>query len=119
MEYPIFYIHVEQYIVGKLGYIPQLFTRYFCNLGPFCYKNKLQEGGMILRYDFMAGAQIVPKNCPLDREEKREECVLCARAQNQSLEVCVHTEKGLCTRRKMETRVCLYLLYISLPGCPP
>ena len=32
MEYPIFYIHLEQYIVGKLGYIPQLFTRYFCNL---------------------------------------------------------------------------------------
>ena len=31
MEYPIFYIHLEQYIVGKLGYIPQLFTRYFCN----------------------------------------------------------------------------------------
>ena len=32
MEYPIFYIRLEQYIVGKLGYIPQLFTRYFCNL---------------------------------------------------------------------------------------
>jgi hypothetical protein len=25
MEYPIFYINVEQYIVGKLGYIPQLY----------------------------------------------------------------------------------------------
>jgi hypothetical protein len=32
MEYPIFHIHLEQYIVEKLGYIPQLFTRYFCNL---------------------------------------------------------------------------------------
>jgi hypothetical protein len=38
---------------------------------------------MILRYDFMAGAQMVPKNPPLERKEKREECVLCARAQNQ------------------------------------
>jgi hypothetical protein len=27
----------------------------------------------------MAGAQIGPKNRPLDRKEKREECVLCAR----------------------------------------
>ena len=32
MEYPIFYIHVELYIVGKLGYISQLLTRYYCNL---------------------------------------------------------------------------------------
>jgi hypothetical protein len=32
MEYPIFYIHMEQYIVGKLGYKPQLSMRYFCNL---------------------------------------------------------------------------------------
>ncbi len=31
IEYPIFYIQVEQYIVGKLGYIPQLLTRYYCN----------------------------------------------------------------------------------------
>jgi hypothetical protein len=30
----------------------------------------------------MAGAQIVPKNRPLDRKEKREECVLCARADD-------------------------------------
>jgi hypothetical protein len=30
--YPIFYIHVEPYIVGKLGYISQLLTRYYCNL---------------------------------------------------------------------------------------
>jgi hypothetical protein len=48
-------------------------------LGPFCKKKKMQGGGTILRYDFMAGAQIVPKNRPLDRKEKREECVLCAR----------------------------------------
>jgi hypothetical protein len=32
MEYSIFYIHVELYIVGKLGYIPQLSTRYYFNL---------------------------------------------------------------------------------------
>ncbi len=32
MEYPIFYIHMEPYIVGKLGYISQLLTRYYCNL---------------------------------------------------------------------------------------
>jgi hypothetical protein len=35
MEYPIFYIHVEPYIVvvEKLGYISQLLTRYYyCNL---------------------------------------------------------------------------------------
>ncbi len=32
MEYPIFYIHVEPYIVGKLGYILQLLPRYYCNL---------------------------------------------------------------------------------------
>jgi hypothetical protein len=32
MEYPIFYIHVEPYIVGKLGYISQLFTRFYFNL---------------------------------------------------------------------------------------
>jgi hypothetical protein len=32
MEYPIFYIHVEPYIVGKLGYISQLLMRYYCNL---------------------------------------------------------------------------------------
>jgi hypothetical protein len=32
MEYSIFYIHVELYIVGKLGYIPQLLTRYYFNL---------------------------------------------------------------------------------------
>jgi hypothetical protein len=37
---------------------------------------------MISRYDFVAGAQIVPKNCPLDKKEKREECVLCARADD-------------------------------------
>ncbi len=30
----------------------------------------------------MAGPQIVPKNRPLDRKEKREECVLCARADD-------------------------------------
>ncbi len=30
----------------------------------------------------MAGAQIVPKNRPLDRKVKREECVLCARADD-------------------------------------
>jgi hypothetical protein len=27
MEYPVFYIHVEPYIVGKLGYKSQLSTR--------------------------------------------------------------------------------------------
>ncbi len=32
MEYPIFYIHVEPYIVGKLGYISQLLTRFYFNL---------------------------------------------------------------------------------------
>ncbi len=32
MEYPIFYIQVEPYIVGKLGYISQLLTRYYRNL---------------------------------------------------------------------------------------
>jgi hypothetical protein len=32
MEYPIFYIHVEPYFVGKLGYIFQLLMRYYCNL---------------------------------------------------------------------------------------
>jgi hypothetical protein len=32
MEYLIFYIHVEPYIVGKLGYISQLLMRYYCNL---------------------------------------------------------------------------------------
>ncbi len=32
MEYPIFYIHVEPYIVGKLGYISQLFTKFYFNL---------------------------------------------------------------------------------------
>ncbi len=42
----------------------------------------LNMDNMILRYDFMAGAQIVPKNRPLDRKEKREECVLCAHADN-------------------------------------
>ncbi len=47
-----------------------------------CQKKKLQGGGTILRYDFMEGAQIVPKNRPLDRKEKREECVLCACADN-------------------------------------
>ncbi len=31
-EYPIFYIHMDPYIVGKLGYISQLLTRYYCNL---------------------------------------------------------------------------------------
>jgi hypothetical protein len=31
MEYSIFYIHVEPYIVGKLGYISQLFG----GLAPF------------------------------------------------------------------------------------
>ncbi len=30
----------------------------------------------------MAGAQIVPKNRPLDRKEKREECVLSAHADD-------------------------------------
>ena len=30
-----------------------------------------------MRYDFMAGARIVPKNRPLDRKEKREEEPLC------------------------------------------
>jgi hypothetical protein len=30
----------------------------------------------------MEGAQIVPKNRPLDRKEKREECVLCAGADD-------------------------------------
>ncbi len=30
--YSIYYIHVEPYIVGKLGYTPQLLTRYYCNL---------------------------------------------------------------------------------------
>jgi hypothetical protein len=29
MEIPIFYIHVEPYIVGKLGYIPQFSARYW------------------------------------------------------------------------------------------
>jgi hypothetical protein len=29
MEYPIFYIHVEPYIVGKLGYISQLLIRFY------------------------------------------------------------------------------------------
>ncbi len=32
MEYPIFYIHVELYIIGKLGYISQLLTRFYFNL---------------------------------------------------------------------------------------
>ncbi len=32
MEYPIFYIHVEPYIVGKLGYISQLLMRVYFNL---------------------------------------------------------------------------------------
>jgi hypothetical protein len=32
MEYPIFYIHMEPYIVGKLGYISELLMRYYCNL---------------------------------------------------------------------------------------
>jgi hypothetical protein len=31
-SYPIFYIHVEPYIVGKLGHISQLLTMYYCNL---------------------------------------------------------------------------------------
>ena len=50
----------------------------------------------------MAGAQIISKNRPLDRKEKREECVLYAWTQNQGLEVCAHTEKGLCAHRKKE-----------------
>ncbi len=29
MGYSIFYIHVEPYIVGKLGYISQFLTRYW------------------------------------------------------------------------------------------
>jgi hypothetical protein len=33
----------------------------------------------------MAGAQIIPKNSPLDRQEKREECVLCARAEDGNI----------------------------------
>ncbi len=49
---------------------------------PVLSEKKLQGGGTILRYYFMAGAQIVPKNRPLDRKEKREECVLCARADD-------------------------------------
>jgi hypothetical protein len=32
MEYPIFNIHVEPYIVGKLGYISQLLMRFYFNL---------------------------------------------------------------------------------------
>ena len=41
------------------------------HLGPFCHKKKLKRGGTILRYDFMAGARIVPKNRPSDRKKKR------------------------------------------------
>ncbi len=62
----------------------------------------------------MAGAQIVPNNRPLDRKEKREECVLCVRAQNQSLKVCAHTEKGLCACRK-KGDACMPLPPIHLP----
>ncbi len=32
MEYSIFYIHMEQYIVGKLGYISQLLMSVYFNL---------------------------------------------------------------------------------------
>jgi hypothetical protein len=32
MEYPIFFIHVELYIVGKLSYISQLLRRFYFNL---------------------------------------------------------------------------------------
>ncbi len=32
MEYPIFYIHMELYILTKLGYISQFLTRFYFNL---------------------------------------------------------------------------------------
>jgi hypothetical protein len=32
MEHPIFYIHMEPYIIGKLGYISQLLMRFYFNL---------------------------------------------------------------------------------------
>ncbi len=52
MEYPIFYIQVEPYIVGKLGYISQLLTRYYCNLS--CTEHVIFWGFVILhRFDFI------------------------------------------------------------------
>jgi hypothetical protein len=68
----------------KIG-IPNLAMRLHYVLKPVLSEKKLQGGGTILRYDFMAGAQIVPKNRSLDRKEKKEECVLCARADNSDV----------------------------------
>jgi hypothetical protein len=41
--------------------------------------------------------RVFPHKRKIDRKEKREECVLFARTQkqNQGLQVCAHTEKGL------------------------
>ena len=52
--------------------------------GPFCHCRKLFLGGTIFWYDFMAGAQIVPKNRPTDRKEKRASSLSCTISRQRS-----------------------------------
>jgi hypothetical protein len=83
-------------------------------LGPFCQKKKLQGGGTILRYNFMAGAQIIPKNRPLDTKEKREECVLCARRKAAA----VAALPFLCPPRCRQSATATAKLLPPLTPCP-
>jgi hypothetical protein len=112
VEFSFFGLAVDGLALNKLWDLPLPLKSLFESKARSVLK-KLQGGGMILRYDFMAGAQIVPKNCPFKRKEKREECVLCAHRKAAA----VATLPSLCPPRCRQSATATAKLLLPLTPC--